>query len=88
MRIPLNKTALKLCEVFEFPLTAPSANLHNEPAIYSAEQILSVFGKKDFVFINAGELETRAPSTYYHLEENRILRAGEISLHDIEKVIK
>jgi len=88
VRIPLNKTALKLCSFHDIPLTAPSANLHGNPAIFSPKEIKKYFGKTDFIFINGGELETRAPSTYYHFEEKRILRAGEISLAEIQKVLK
>ena len=88
IRIPFNKTALKLCSFHDHALTAPSANLHGNPAIYSPIEIKKYFGKTDFVFINAGELKTRAPSTYYHFEDNTILRAGEISLPEIEKVLK
>ena len=88
IRIPLNKTALKLCSFCDHALTATSANLHGNPAIYSPNEIKKYFGKTDFVFINGGELKTKAPSTYYHFEEGTILRAGEISLTEIEKVLK
>ena len=49
VRIPLNKTALKLCSFHEFPLTAPSANLHGNPAIFSQKEIKKYFGKTDFI---------------------------------------
>jgi len=88
IRIPHNETALKLCSFHDHALTAPSANLHGNPAIYSPSEIKKYFGKTDFVFINGGELKTKAPSTYYHFEEGKILRAGEISLPEIEKVLK
>ncbi|MBT4870580.1 MAG: hypothetical protein HON47_03335 [Candidatus Diapherotrites archaeon] len=86
--IPLNKTSLKLCDLHPNPLTATSANIFGNSTIYSPSEIKKHFGKEDFVFINAGELKTRAPSTSYHFEENRILRAGEISLDEIKKVLK
>ncbi len=88
IRIPLNKTALQLCSLSDFPLTAPSANIHGNPTIFSPKEITKTFGKNNFVFINGGELEINAPSTYYHIEENKILRAGEISLQEIEKALK
>jgi tRNA threonylcarbamoyl adenosine modification protein (Sua5/YciO/YrdC/YwlC family) len=86
--IPLNKTSLKLCDLHQNPLTATSANIFGNPTIYSPTKIKEHFKDTDFVFINAGELKTRAPSTSYHFEENRILRAGEISLDEIKKVLK
>jgi len=88
IRIPLNETAIKLCELHDSPLTAPSANIHGNPSIYSPKEIKKYFGEKDFVFINGGELEKKAPSTYYHFEENKILRAGELSLEEIEQALK
>jgi L-threonylcarbamoyladenylate synthase len=88
IRIPLNNTALKLCSLVDFPLTAPSANIHNCPAIYDSKEIQKTFGKEKFILINAGVLEVRAPSTYYDFENKKILRAGDISLKEIEKVLK
>ena len=88
IRIPLNETTLKLCSFHDGPLTAPSANISGNPAIFSPLEIKKYFGKEDFVFINGGELQTRAPSTSYHFEENRTLRAGEISLDQIQKVLE
>ena len=88
IRIPLNKTALKLCSFHDLPLTAPSANIYGNPAIYSPKEIKKYFGKTDFVFINGGKLKIRAPSTSYHFEEGKIIRAGEIPLIEIQKVLK
>ena len=88
IRIPLNKTALKLCSFHSVPLTSTSATLYGNPAVYSPKEIKKYFGKTNFIFINAGELQTRAPSTCYHFDEEKIIRAGEIPLIEIEKKLK
>lgn len=88
VRIPLNKTALKLCQLHPNPLTSASATICGKPASFSPTEIKKYFKDHDFVFINAGELKTRAPSTCYHFEEDRIIRAGEIPLQEIQKVLK
>ncbi len=87
VRIPLNNTALKLCSLVGFPLTAPSANIHGSKAIFFSEKVLEVFRKEDFLLIDAGKLKETLPSTYYNFETREILREGKITKKEIEKVL-
>lgn len=84
-RIPENKSLLRLCSLVSFPLTATSANISGETPIFSPEKIKKVFGKEDFIFINAGQLKENKPSTYYNSITGEILREGKVKLEEIKK---
>ena len=87
VRIPQKKSLVHLCSLVAFPLTAPSANIHGKPAIYDSEEVKRAFGKEDFVLIDAGKLdEAQMPSTYYNLEEGKVLRQGKVTLEEIGRV--
>ena len=88
-RIPLRESLVKMCSLVDFPLTAPSANIHGEPAIFDSKKIKEVFGKEDFLLIDAGKLdETQKPSTYYCTREDKILRQGQVTLDEINRVLR
>ncbi|MCX6800978.1 MAG: L-threonylcarbamoyladenylate synthase [Candidatus Diapherotrites archaeon] len=85
IRIPINKTLLRLCSLAKFPLTATSANIHGEEATFLPEKIMGAFSaEKDFIFINAGKLEENKPSTYYDPTNGKILREGKVKLEEIK----
>ncbi len=85
VRVPLNEDARKLCSLVDFPLTATSANISGEESIYDRKKIVEKFGEEKIIFIDKGVLEKKLPSTYYDFEKKIILRAGDISLEEIEK---
>ena len=88
VRIPLNIEANHLCSLVNFPLTAIAANINGNSTIYDSSEIKKVFSSTKFVLIDAGKLEVRAPSTYYDFENKLILRAGEISITEINSAFK
>jgi L-threonylcarbamoyladenylate synthase len=89
VRIPQRESLLKLCSLADFPLTAPSANVHEEPAIFDSEKVWEKFGKEDFLLIDAGRLdEKELPSTYYNFETGEVLRAGKVTLEEIKEFLE
>ncbi len=88
VRIPGNKTALKLCSLVDYPLTATSANIHNEKPIFRSKKIEEVFGKEDCIFVDSGNLKEQSPSTYYSYSSKKILRGGKVSLKEIESALE
>ena len=88
VRIPKKETTLRLCQIHSDPLTAASATILGHSKTFSPKEIWNNFGDQDFVFINGGELETKAPATFYHFEEGIIFRAGDLSLDKIKKVLQ
>ncbi len=88
VRIPINKEALKLCSLVNFPLTATSANLHSKPSIYCSKEIKKIFNETKFIFIDAKKLKITPPSTYYNYKTCEIIRAGEISIKQIRNIMK
>ncbi|MFA5357781.1 MAG: L-threonylcarbamoyladenylate synthase [archaeon] len=88
VRIPSNKSLLRLCSLVSFPLTATSANINGEAPIFSPKKIKEIFGGEDFIFINAGTLKENKPSTYYNSATGEILREGKVTLKEIKKVLE
>jgi L-threonylcarbamoyladenylate synthase len=89
IRIPQRKSLLHLCSLVDFPLTAPSANIHGESAIYNSEKMKEIFGLENFLLIDAGQLDENAlPSTYYNFETKEIIREGKVKLEEIKEFLK
>ncbi len=59
---PKDKVAFRVCTIPEisreisFPITATSANISGQPAIYEAEKIREIFGDKVQIFAGISEL--------------------------------
>lgn len=97
LRFPKNLVALDLAKSLGKPITAtsanPSAHLSDGYDSYSAQDILSQFGKKcaqpDLV-IDAGRLPKRKPSTLVQIKAGRvkILRPGPVSETQIFQALK
>ena len=86
-RISSNEFARALASKFGHAITATSANLHGQPAVYSAKKTIEVFGKKVDLVVDAGELPRREPSTIYNLINKKIIREGPVSKEEILKAI-
>jgi len=92
IRIPKNATALTLVKKLGKPITTASANPAGGPTPYSVKDSLRQFRKKKHqpdLFLDAGRLPKRKPSTIVVLRGNKIeiLRQGPISKKEIVKAV-
>jgi len=87
-RISGNKFARRLAEKFGGAITATSANLHGEPAIYSAKELKEKLGNKLDLIVDAGRLPHREASTIYNIINKRVIRRGAVSEEKILKVMR
>lgn len=77
--------AATLVERFGKPITATSANISGQDAIYSIEEVMRIFkeaGEQPDFVVDAGELPKQEPSTTVLIEETsyKVLREGSIKL--------
>ncbi len=88
VRIPNNKIALKLIELSNLPIAAPSANLSGKPSPTKIEHIINDLGNKINYALN-GEISIGVESTVLDLTEKtpKILRYGSITYEDLMEVI-
>lgn len=89
VRMPENKIALKLIELSECPLAAPSANTSGKPSPTTAEHVKSDLNGKIDAIIDGGNCNIGLESTVIDLtrEVPVIARPGKISKKEIEQVI-
>lgn len=87
LRISANDFARALAEKFG-AITATSANLHGEEAIYSGKKTVEVFGEKVDLIVDAGELPKNKASTIYDVLNGKVLREGPVSGGEIGKVLE
>ena len=85
MRISSNDFANDLVLSLGRPLVSTSANLSNKGDCYSPEEIKKQFAKSKLqpdLFINAGTLEKKLPTTIIKFTNNKskILRQGELKI--------
>ncbi|MFH1630933.1 MAG: L-threonylcarbamoyladenylate synthase [Candidatus Aenigmatarchaeota archaeon] len=87
-RIPSDSFSQSLVKEFKKPITATSANIHGEPAIYRINDIQKRFGNRVHLILDAGNLKKRRPSTIFDTKTMKILRQGPVSEKKIWKTIK
>ncbi|ASJ17446.1 threonylcarbamoyl-AMP synthase [Thermococcus chitonophagus] len=89
IRMPAHEIALKLIELSERPIAAPSANISGKPSPTSAEHVVDDFYGKIECIIDGGETRIGVESTVIDLTEwpPVLLRPGGLPLEEIEKVI-
>ncbi len=86
IRIPDYPLTLSICRSFKKPITATSANQTGKKSPYSLQDVIKYTSKKQLklvdLFIDAGKLQKRLPSTVVDttVNELRILRQGEITI--------
>jgi L-threonylcarbamoyladenylate synthase len=86
LRVPANETVLKMIAEFGKPITSTSANVSGAPTARSLAEFLETVPKDKQelvdIFIDAGELPARLPSTIVDTTgvEMKILRQGEIDV--------
>lgn len=90
VRMPNHKVTLKLIELSETPIAAPSANKSGRPSPTKAEHVLEDFKSEIDCVIDAGETKiglesTVVDTTVYPVE---ILRPGAINKEEIEKYVE
>ena len=86
-RISGNKTANALAKELGKPIVATSANIEGKKEIYSGKEAIEKFAQCADVIIDAGALPKRKPSTVYDVASHKILRAGKISVKQIDRAL-
>lgn len=91
IRIPNNKVTLKLLELVDLPLAAPSANKSGRPSPTKAQHILDDYKSDICIYglIDDGDCEVGIESTIIKCEKDIIiiLRPGIITKEDMQKVV-
>ncbi|MEN2494273.1 MAG: Threonylcarbamoyl-AMP synthase [Hyphomicrobiaceae bacterium hypho_1] len=86
IRIPTHPVACKLIETAGCPIAAPSANISGHISATTAEHVISDFGNKVSIVLDAGPSKHGLESTIIDTSENMItiLRHGCIALDDVK----
>lgn len=91
IRIPNNKITLKLLELVDLPLAAPSANKSGRPSPTKAQHILDDYKAENSIYglIDDGDCVVGIESTIIKCEIDKIviLRPGKITKEDLQKVV-
>ncbi len=87
VRMPSHKIALKLIELSETPISAPSANKSGKPSPTKAEHVIEDFGDEIDCIVDGGKTEiglesTVVDTTVYPIE---ILRPGAITKETLQE---
>ncbi|MBN2127834.1 MAG: threonylcarbamoyl-AMP synthase [Candidatus Diapherotrites archaeon] len=87
-RISSNEFAFLLTKFCGEPITATSANIHGNKDNYDSVKLIELFANKIDCICDAGKIPEIKPSTIYDCKEKKILREGNITKKQIEKVLK
>lgn len=89
VRMPDDSIALQILERTG-PLAVSSANISGEPAATTVEQAEEMLGGSVEVFVDGGPTAGEQPSTIVDVtgEQGRILRAGALSLEQLNEVLE
>jgi len=87
-RVPDHPVALALVRRAGVPITATSANLTGRPDPYTVEEVLGYFGGAVDLYLDAGRLPRRSPSTVVDLTRHppRVLREGPVPRDEVERL--
>ena len=90
IRMPSHPVALKLIEMAQVPIAAPSANLAGKPSPTKAEHVMEDLQGKVDLILDTGETEigvesTVVDTTTYPVE---VLRPGGLPIEDIRKIVE
>ena len=90
IRIPNNEIALALLRAANCPIAAPSANLSNEPAPVTAQEVYQSLNGKIPLILDGGACQFGISSTIVDLTHDKpvILRKGAINDFDIISTLK
>lgn len=88
IRMPSNEIALKLIELSDRPIAAPSANISGKPSGTNVDDIFAELKDKVDVIIDGGECNIGVESTVVRVIDNvpHILRPGKITPEQIKEI--
>jgi len=86
-RVSRHPFTQQLCSEAGLPITATSANISGEEAIFEVNTEEEIIGKVDAVF-DSGKLPETLPSTIYNAVERKVIREGVISKEIIEIILE
>lgn len=88
VRVPSSPLCLRLVALTGAPVTSTSTNVSGEPALLSVPAIRGAFGSGVDLYLDAGEIPPRAPSTVVDVTGTspRLLRAGAVPLEALRQV--
>lgn len=88
IRVPNHPVTLKLLNMLDFPLVAPSANPFGQISPTSAQHVSTYFNKELEVILDGGDCEKGLESTIIGFENNQavLYRHGSIVVEDIEQI--
>jgi len=88
VRMPKNAIALKLIELSNVPIAAPSANLSGRPSPTSASHVLSDLEGRLHCIIDGGDSNIGVESTVIDIQRKMILRPGGVTFEQLRHYIK
>ncbi len=90
IRMPDHQIALKLIELTETPVAAPSANLSGKPSPTRAEHVIEDFYGKIDCIIDGGETKIGLESTVVDARKEpvEILRPGAVTADELSEVVE
>jgi L-threonylcarbamoyladenylate synthase len=88
VRVPSSTLCLRLLALTGVPITSTSTNLSKGPVLRSIPAIREVFDSGVDLYLDAGTLPDRAPSTVVDVSGDlpRLIRAGTIPLQALQRV--
>jgi L-threonylcarbamoyladenylate synthase len=88
IRVPSSPLCLRLLALTGGPITSTSTNFAGAPALLSVPAIRAAFGAGVDLYLDAGEIPARAPSTVVDVTGDipRLLRAGAITAEALKRV--
>jgi L-threonylcarbamoyladenylate synthase len=90
IRMPDHRIALKLIELSETPVAAPSANISGRPSPTRAEHVVEDFSDKIECVIDGGETKIGLESTVVDARKEpvEILRPGAVTIEELSEVVE
>ncbi len=89
VRMPANRVALKLIELSETAIAAPSANKSGGISPTRAEDVIEEFGDEIDAVVDGGETNVGIESTVLDVSGDKavVLRIGAVTLEELEEVL-
>ncbi len=89
VRVPASTLCLRLLSMVDWPVTSTSANISGEPSPETAAAIQKSFPSGIDLFLDAGSVGGRKPSTVVDVSGGRVrlIRAGEVPVQRLREVV-